>query len=97
MRLVIGGDQHTGSPKIIQPRDEQRPVGDAVGAAVLDLQAWRAVVEAVGQHVIGKMAAFEHIVQRDVVIAGDQPPAPDAEGGAGAGDEGVFAAGDVLA
>ena len=83
--------------RLSRPADAQRPVGDAVGAAVPDLQARRVVVKAVGHHVVVEMPPLQHVGEGDVVVAGDQPRPPDVERRAGAGDEGLLAAGHVLA
>ena len=83
--------------RLSRPVGRNARYGHAVGAAVLHLEARGHVVEAVGHHVVVEMPAFDHVLVRDIVVADDQPPAPDVQRRTGAGDERLLAAGDVLA
>ena len=55
---MVGGDHHAGGQEIVDPGDAQSLVGDAVGAAVLDLQAGGVVVEAVGHDIVVEVPAL---------------------------------------
>ena len=52
MSLVVGSDQHARREQVVDSRHPQRPVGDAVRAAVSDLQPRSGIVEAVRHHVV---------------------------------------------
>ncbi len=84
VRVVIGRDHHAGGEKVVHAGNTERPIGDAIGAAVLDLEARRHVVKAVGEDVVLKVPAFQHVLTGDVVVAGDEPPTPGIDVRAGA-------------
>lgn len=92
----VGGNHHACGEKVFDFRYAEGTIGDSVGAAIFYLEAGREVVEAVDEHIIVEMPAFNDVFVGYVVVAGDEPAPSDAEFRAGSGDKCLFAAGDVF-
>lgn len=77
--VVVGSNHHAHRKKIFYSSRTNGSIGYSIRPAVLYLQARRAVVKTVSHNVVIKMPAFKHVCEREVVIAGYQPAAPDVE------------------